>query len=391
METRKVYLDHSATTPVAEEVLEAMLPFLKGKMGNPNSLHAWGREAKAALDEARSSVASLIGASAGEIVFTGSGSAADNLAIKGLVWAQKGSSKRHIITSAVEHHAVTDTFKWLGKNGCEVTFLPVDEYGMVSPDSLEEAIRDDTLLVSIMFANNEVGTINPIAKLGEICRRRGVIFHTDAVQTAGHISIDVSTLPVDMLVMSAHKMYGPKGIGALYIRKGIKLTPLVHGGGQEYGISSGTENMAGIAGFGAAAKLAAKLHSEGEEARISRLRDMLLDGIIARIPDSFVTGHRTERLPFHASVCIRHVEGEGMLLRMDFAGIGVSSGSACTSGSLDPSHVLLAMGLDHATAHGSVRLTLGRSTTEEDIEYVLEKFPQITETLRKMSPYKAQQ
>lgn len=388
METRKVYLDHSATTPVAKEVVEAMLPFLGGKMGNPNSLHVWGREAKVAMDEARESVASLIGASAGEIVFPGSGSAADNLAIKGTVWASK-SSKRHIITSAVEHHAVTDTFKWLGKNGCDLTFLPVDKYGMVSPESLEEAIRDDTLLVSIMFANNEVGTVNPIAKLGEICRRRGVIFHTDAVQAAGHIPIDVHTLPVDMLTMSAHKMYGPKGMGALYMRKGIKLTPLVHGGGQEYGICSGTENTAGIAGFGAAAKLAAKSLNDGEAARVSRLRDMLLDGITGRIPDSFVTGHRTERLPFHASVCIRHIEGEGILLRMDFAGIGVSSGSACTSGSLDPSHVLLAMGLDHATAHGSVRLTLGRSTTEQDIEYVLEKFPSIVETLRKMSPYKA--
>ena len=388
METRKVYLDHSATTPVAEEVLEAMLPFLGGKMGNPNSLHVWGRDAKAAMDEARESVASLIGASAGEIVFPGSGSAADNLAIKGAVWASK-NSKRHIITSAIEHHAVTDTFKWLGKNGCDLTFLPVDKYGMVSPESLEDAIRDDTLLVSIMFANNEVGTINPIAKLGEICRRRGVIFHTDAVQAAGHIPIDVSTLPVDMLTMSAHKMYGPKGMGALYMRKGIKLTPLVHGGGQEYGICSGTENTAGIVGFGAAAKLAAKSLHDGEAARVSCLRDMLLDGITERISDSFVTGHRTERLPFHASVCIRRIEGEGILLRMDFAGIGVSSGSACTSGSLDPSHVLLAMGLDHATAHGSVRLTLGRSTTEQDIEYVLEKFPQIVESLRKMSPYKA--
>jgi cysteine desulfurase len=329
----------------------------------------------------------MIGADPREIVFTGNGSAADNLAIKGSVWADK-TGKRHIITSAVEHHAVMDTFKWLGKNGCDVTFLPVDEYCVVSPDALRNAIRDDTLLVSVMHANNEVGAINPIEELGAICRERGVLFHTDAIQTAGHVPIDVSKLPVDMLSMSAHKMYGPKGIGALYMRKGIKLTPLIHGGGQEYGISSGTENTPYIAGFGAAARLMSRLLASGEAERVSRLRDKLLDGILERIPDTFVTGHRKFRLPYHGSVCVRRIEGEGMLLRLDYAGIGVSSGSACTSGSLEPSHVLLAMGLDHATAHGSIRMTLGRETTEEDIDYVLEKFPPIVETLRKMSPYK---
>ncbi|MDR1965431.1 MAG: cysteine desulfurase NifS [Synergistaceae bacterium] len=387
MEVRKVYLDHSATTPVAEEVFGAMAPYFTEAMGNPNSLHQWGREARRAVDEGRESVASLIGAGAAEIVFTGSGSAADNLAIKGAAYADK-SGRKHIITSAVEHHAIMDTFKWLGKMGYDATFLPVDEFGMVSPDVLRNAIRDDTLIVSVMHANNEVGSINPIEELGAICRERGALFHTDAVQTAGHVPIDVSKLPVDMLTMSAHKMYGPKGIGALYIRRGIKLVPIVHGGGQEYGIRSGTENTPGIVGFGAAARLAERLREEGEEERISRIRDKLLDGIIERIPDSFVTGHRTKRLPFHCSVCVKLIEGEGMLLRMDYAGIGVSSGSACTSGSLEPSHVLLAMGLDHATAHGSVRLTLGKGTTEEDIDYVLEKFPPIVETLRKMSPYK---
>jgi cysteine desulfurase len=387
MEPRQVYLDHSATTPVASEVLEAMTPYFTEKPGNPNSLHAWGREARKAVDAARESVASLIGAGAGEIIFTGSGSASDNLAIKGAAWAHK-AGKKHIITSSVEHHAIADTFKWLGKQGFDVTFLPVDEFGVVHPDALKGALREDTLIVSVMYGNNEVGTINPIAELGEICRARGVLFHTDAVQAAGHLRIDVSKLPVDMLTMSAHKMYGPKGIGALYIRKGIKLTPLVHGGGQEYGIRSGTENTAGIVGFGAAAELAKRLHESGEAARVSALRDKLLDGIVAKIPDSFVTGSRTKRLPFHASVCVKRIEGEGMLLRMDYAGIGVSSGSACTSGSLEPSHVLLAMGLDHATAHGSVRLTLGKDTTEDDIDYVLEKFPPIVETLRKMSPYK---
>lgn len=387
METRKVYLDHSATTPVAPEVLQAMIPYFSEKMGNPNSIHAWGREAKTAVDASRQKVADLIGADAREIIFTGSGSAADNLAIKGAVWARKNRGG-HIVTTAVEHHAVLDTVKWLGKNGYETTFLPVDEFGMVSPDELKRSLRDDTVLVSVMHGNNEVGTVNPIGRLGEICRERGVLFHADAVQTAGHIPIDVSKLPVDMLTISAHKMYGPKGIGALYIRKGIKLVPLVHGGGQEFGIRSGTENVPEIVGFGAASDLARRLHDAGEEARVSRLRDKLLDGVVARIPDSFVTGHRVHRLPFHGSVCIRHIEGEGILLRMDYLGIAVSSGSACTSGSLDPSHVLLAMGLDHATAHGSVRLTLGRDTTDADIDYVLEKFPQVAETLRMMSPYK---
>jgi cysteine desulfurase len=387
MEPRKVYLDHSATTPVAEEVLKAMTPYFTEFPGNPNSLHRWGQDARRAVDEARQNVASLIGANAHDVVFTGCGSAADNLAIKGSVWADK-KGRKHVITSAVEHHAVLDTFKWLGKNGCDVTVLPVDQYGMLAPETLKDALRDDTLLVSVMHANNEVGTINPIEELVAICRERGVLFHTDAVQTAGHIPIDVAKLPVDMLTMSAHKMYGPKGVGALYIRRGIRLVPLVHGGGQEYGIRSGTENTAGIVGFGAAAKLAARLHEEGEETRVSALRDKLLDGIVAKIPDSFVTGHRTKRLPFHGSVCVKLIEGEGMLLRMDYAGIGVSSGSACTSGSLEPSHVLLAMGLDHATAHGSVRLTLGRGTSKEDIGYVLEKFPPIVELLRRMSPYK---
>jgi cysteine desulfurase len=387
VETRKVYLDNSATTAVAEEVLEAMLPYFRESMGNPNSLHSWGRDARRAVDGARESVAALVGASPSEIVFTGGGSASDNLAIKGAVWSAP-ETKKHIITSAVEHHAVIDTFKWLGKKGCDVTFLPVDEFGMVSPESLAAAIRSDTLLVSVMYANNEVGTINPIAKLGEICRARGVLFHTDAVQAVGHIPIDVGKLPIDMMTMSSHKMYGPKGIGALYIRKGIKLTPIIHGGGQEFGLYSGTENVPSIVGMGTGARIAIRLHEAGEEGRVAGLRDLLLDGITAGIPDSFVTGHRTERLPYHASVCVKRIEGEGMLLRMDFAGIGVSSGSACTSGSLEPSHVLLAMGLDHATAHGSVRLTLSIDTVREDIDYVLEKFPPIVETLRKMSPYK---
>jgi len=387
MNPRKVYLDHSATTAVDERVLEAMLPFFRGSFGNPNSLHAWGREVRKAVDEAREKVAALIGAQPQEVLFTGGGSEADNLAVKGTAWARRDRG-RHLITSAVEHHAVLDTMKWLGKNGFEVTVLPVDREGFVSPEALDAAIRPDTTLVSILFANNEIGTVQPVAKLGEVCRKHGVLFHTDAVQAAGHIPTDLSTLPVDLMTLAAHKMYGPKGIGALYVRKGIRLTPLIHGGGQEYGLRSGTENTPYIAGFGEAAALAAKRLGNGDVDRERALRDRLIDGVLSRIEDSFLTGSRTERLPYHASFCIPRVEGEAMLLRLDFAGIGASSGSACTSGSLEPSHVLLALGLPHEIAHGSVRLTLGKDTAEEDIDYVLETFPPIVQTLRALSPFK---
>ncbi|EFQ24614.1 cysteine desulfurase NifS [Aminomonas paucivorans DSM 12260] len=387
MNPRKVYLDHSATTAVDESVLAAMLPFFRSSFGNPNSLHAWGREVRKAVDEAREKVAALIGAQPQEVLFTGGGSEADNLAVKGTAWARRDRG-RHLITSAVEHHAVLDTMKWLGKNGFEVTVLPVDREGFVSPEALDAAIRPDTTLVSILFANNEIGTVQPVAKLGEVCRKHGVLFHTDAVQAAGHLPMDLSTLPVDLMTLAAHKMYGPKGIGALYVRKGIRLTPLIHGGGQEYGLRSGTENTPYIAGFGEAAALAAKRLGNGDVDRERALRDRLIDGVLSRIEDSFLTGSRTERLPYHASFCIPRVEGEAMLLRLDFAGIGASSGSACTSGSLEPSHVLLALGLPHEIAHGSVRLTLGKDTAEEDIDYVLETFPPIVQTLRGLSPFK---
>ena len=387
MNPRKVYLDHSATTAVDESVLAAMLPFFRGSFGNPNSLHAWGREVRKAVDEAREKVAALIGAQPQEVLFTGGGSEADNLAVKGTAWARRDRG-RHLITSAVEHHAVLDTMKWLGKNGFEVTVLPVDREGFVSPEALDAAIRPDTTLVSILFANNEIGTVQPVAKLGEVCRKHGVLFHTDAVQAAGHLPMDLSTLPVDLMTLAAHKMYGPKGIGALYVRKGIRLTPLIHGGGQEFGLRSGTENTPYIAGFGEAAALAAKRLGNGDVDRERALRDRLIDGVLSRIEDSFLTGSRTERLPYHASFCIPRVEGEAMLLRLDFAGIGASSGSACTSGSLEPSHVLLALGLPHEIAHGSVRLTLGKDTAEEDIDYVLETFPPIVQTLRGLSPFK---
>jgi cysteine desulfurase len=380
-------MDHSATTFVDQAVLEKMLPFFSEKYGNPNSVHAWGREVRSSVEEARMNVARLVNAEPREILFTGGGSEADNLAIKGVA-ENLGEKGRHLVTTAIEHHAVLDTFKWLGKHGYDVTILPVDGEGLVDLDEFRNALRPDTILASVMYANNEVGTIQPIHEMGSICREKGILFHTDAVQAAGHIPIDVKELPVDLLTMAAHKMYGPKGVGALYVRKGVRIAPLVHGGGQEFGLRSGTENTAGLVGFGAAAELALKRIESGEIEEERRLRDLLIDGLLLRIEDSSLTGHRTLRLPFHASFCIRYIEGEAMLLRLDFAGIGASSGSACTSGSLEPSYVLLAMGLDHATAHGSLRLTLGKDTSEEDIAYILETLPPIVQTLRAMSPFK---
>lgn len=384
--SRFVYLDHSATTPVDQKVLEAMLPFFSMDFGNPNSLHTWGRKARQAVDQARDEVSRLINAEPSEIIFTGGGSEADNIAIKGVALAKKDKG-RHIITSAIEHHAVLDTCKWLEKEGFDITILPVDEYGTIRPEELRKAIRPDTILVTIHFANNEIGTVQPIEQLGNICREQDVLFHTDAVQAAGHIPIDVKKLPIDLMTMAAHKMYGPKGVGALYIKKGVKIVPLIHGGGQERGLRSGTENTAGIVGFGKAAALASDRLAKGEPEKERNLRDRLIDGILEKIEDAMLTGHRTERLPFHASFCFHYIEGESLLLRLDALGIGASSGSACTSGSLEPSHVLLAIGLPHEIAHGSLRLTLGKDTSEEDIDYVLENLPKVVESLRVMSPY----
>jgi cysteine desulfurase len=385
MPARKVYLDHSATTPLAAEVYEAMKPFLQERYGNPNSLHSWGREARKAVDEGRASIARLINAEPREIIITGGGSEADNLAIKGTAFALQGKG-RHIITSAIEHHAVIDTCKWLEKQGFELTVLPVDETGMVSIADLDAAIREETILVTIMYANNEVGTIQPVREIVRTARAKGVRVHLDGVQAVGHIPVDVKDLDVDLLTLSAHKMYGPKGVGALYVKRGVKLAPLVHGGGQEFGLRSGTENTAGIVGFGAAAELANRRLEEGAAEEETRLRDLLINGITEKIPNAHITGHPVERLPFHASVCFDYIEGESMLLRLDAAGIGASSGSACTSGSLEPSHVLLAMGIPHELAHGSLRLTLGKDTTEEDIVYVLEILPRVVSDLRALSP-----
>ncbi|WP_455964796.1 cysteine desulfurase NifS [Cloacibacillus porcorum] len=389
MAPREVYLDNSATTKVDPRVTEAMLPYFSEKYGNPNSLHKFGREARAAIDNARAQVASLINAKSTDIIFTGAGSEADNLAIKGAAWALKEKGKgSHIITSAIEHHAILDTVRWLGKMGFEYTILPVDDKGFVSPADLEAAIRPDTILATIMFANNEIGTIQPVKELGEVCRRHGVMFHVDGVQAAGHIKVDVEQLPIDMMTMAAHKMYGPKGLGALYVRRGVKLIPTLHGGGQEFGLRSGTENVPGIVGFGVAAEIAKERLERGDDKKLAQLRDYFIDGVLSRIPESHLTGATGDaRLPFHTSFTVKYIEGEGMLLLLDAAGIAASSGSACTSGSLEPSYVLLATGLDHTTAHGSVRLTISHDTTKEDIDYVLEKFPEIVEKLRAMSPF----
>ncbi len=381
---RFVYADHSATTAVRPEVLEAMLPYFTEKYGNPSTIYALGQENRDALDTARHQVAKALGAADGEIYFTGCGTESDNWAIKGTAenYAVKG---RHIITSAVEHHAVLHTCQWLEKNGFEVTYLPVDAEGKVLPETLQAAIRPDTILVSIMYANNEIGTVNPVEELGAICAEKGILFHVDAVQAVGTLPIDVKKQHIDMLSLSAHKFYGPKGVGALYVRKGIRLPSFVHGGAQERSRRAGTENVPGIVGLGKAIELATE-EMEENAAKLQAMRDRLISGIEERIPYCRLNGSRSERLPGHVNFSFEFIEGESMLMLLDSVGICGSSGSACTSGSLDPSHVLLAIGLPHAIAHGSLRLSLGRENTMEDVDYILEKLPPIVERLRAMSP-----
>lgn len=381
---RRIYLDHSATTPVRTEVATAVMEYMTGKYGNPSSVHSFGREAKAALEKARGQVAALINAQPEEIIFTSGGTESDNLAIIGVARANAIRGK-HIITSAIEHHAVLDTCKALEKEGFRVTYLPVDAYGQISLADLEAAITDDTILISIMHVNNEVGTIQPIAEIGRIARERGVLFHTDAVQSLGKIPVDVKAQNIDLLSGSGHKIYGPKGTGFLYMRKGVRLKNLVHGGGQERKKRSGTENLPGIVGLGVAAELAAA-EMETEMKRLAALRDKLIKGLQEKIPHVRLNGHPTERIATNANLSFEYVEGESLLLSLDLKGIAASSGSACTSGSLEPSHVLTAMGLCHELAHGSVRFTLGKDNTEEDIDYVLEVMPPIVERLRVMSP-----
>lgn len=382
--TKRIYVDNAATTKVAAEVVEAMLPYLTENYGNPSSIYAEGREAKKAIEHAREQVAAAIGADPKEIYFTGSGSEADNWAIRSTANALK-SKGNHIITSAVEHHAVLHTCQDLEKQGFEVTYLPVDEYGMVSAEDVKAAIKDNTVLISIMFANNEIGTIMPIAEIGAIAKEAGVVFHTDAVQAVGNVHIDVNEMNIDMLSLTGHKFHGPKGSGALYVRKGVRLTSFITGGAQERMRRAGTENVAGIVGLGKAIETATANIDEKQK-KLTALRDAYIKKVLDTIPYSRLNGHPTKRLPGNANISFEFIEGEGMLLSLDMKGISASSGSACTSGSLDPSHVLLAIGLKHEQAHGSLRVTFDEENTLEEAEYIAESLKEIVDRLRMMSP-----
>ncbi|MCI9475452.1 MAG: cysteine desulfurase NifS [Emergencia sp.] len=381
---RQVYLDYSATTPVKEEVLQEMIPYFTEQFGNPSSLYTMGLTSKEAVDKARSQVAALIGADSKEIYFTGCGSEADNWAVFGTVdkFKEKGN---HIITTRIEHHAMLHSCEFLEKNGYKVTYLEVEPDGTVKPENLEAAITDQTILISIMMVNNEVGTIEPIKELAAIAKKHGILFHTDAVQALANVPIDVKDLGVDMLSVSAHKIYGPKGIGALYIRKGLRISNYMHGGAQEMGRRAGTENLAGIVGFGKAAELA-KINMEEHIAHCSQLRDYLIDRITREIPDTFVNGTMEHRHPGNANITFKYIEGESILLLLDYKGVSVSTGSACSSKSLEPSHVLTALGVPVEMVHGTVRFTVGDFTTKEDIDYVIESLKEIVEKLRALSP-----
>ena len=383
-EKRIIYMDHSATTYVRREVVEAMAPYHSEHFGNPSSIYSIARESKEAIDAARLQVSTALGAEPDEIYFTSGGSESDNWAIKGVAFANRKKGN-HIITSAIEHHAVLHTCQYLEKEGFMVTYLPVDQYGLVDPADLEKAITDKTVLISIMYANNEIGTIEPIAELGAIAKKHKIPFHTDAVQAVGNIRIDMKVQNIDMLSLSAHKFYGPKGVGVLYIRKGTKIDNLIHGGGQERRRRAGTENIAGIVGLGKAIELATA-DIEGHNKKIRALRDRLMSGILAKIPHSRLNGHPEKRLPGNINISFEFIEGESMLLWLDDEGICASTGSACTSGSLEPSHVLLATGLPVEISHGSLRLTLGNVNTDADVDFVLEVLPKVVSRLREMSP-----
>ncbi len=381
---QRIYLDNAATTPTHPEVVKAMLPFFSDGFGNPSSLHAYGQEAKKAIEEARTKVAELIGARSDEIIFTSGGTEADNFALKGIAFASENKGN-HIITTPLEHHAVLEVCKYLKTRGFKISYLPVDKYGLVDPDDVKKAITSKTILISIMHANNEVGTIQPVEQIGDIAKQAGIHFHSDAVQTVGHIPVNVDKLKVDLLAISGHKLYGPKGVGALYVRKGTKLVPLIHGGEQEKRRRAGTENLPGIVGLGKAVELAGEeLNQEAE--RLTRLRDKLVRGLLEKIPHLQLNGHPVRRLPNNVNIGVDFVEGESMLLSLDLEGIAVSTGSACSSASLEPSHVLLALGLPPEQAHGSLRLSLGRENTEADVDRVLEVTPAIVARLRAMSP-----
>lgn len=379
-----IYMDNAATTAVKPEVLEAMMPYFTDIAGNPSSIHRAGRDARRAVEHAREQVATALGCEKSEVYFTAGGSESDNWAIKGAAIALQKKG-RHIITSSIEHHAVLHTCEFLEKNGFEVTYLPVDSEGFVRVEDVKNAIREDTILISIMMANNEIGTIEPIAEIARVAHEHGVLMHTDAVQAVGAIPVNVRELDVDMLSLSGHKFYGPKGIGALYIRKGVKIENLIHGGAQERSKRAGTENLASVVGLGKAIELAtANLPAHMQ--RLSAMRDRLIDGVLSTIPYCRLNGPRENRLPGNVNISVEYIEGEALLLRLDLAGIAGSSGSACTSGSLDPSHVLLAIGLKHEVAHGSLRLSLGDFNKESDVDAVLARLPEIVKTLRDMSP-----
>ena len=381
---KQIYLDHAATTPIKKQVLEEMLPYFSGKFGNASSIYTIGRESKRGIEQAREKVAKSLGCQPREVFFTGSGTEADNWAIKGVAYANREKGN-HIITTAIEHHAVLHACQYLEKEGFEVTYLPVDEYGRVSVEQVKKAIKESTVLITIMFANNEIGTIQPIKEIGTLAQEKGICFHTDAVQAIGHVPIDVNEYHIDLLSLSAHKFHGPKGIGALFVRKGIKMDSFMQGGAQERGKRAGTENVPGIIGLGKAIESATNNIAENSK-KIQALRDRLMNEITEKIPYVRLNGHPTERLPGNVNFAFEFIEGESLLLMLDMKGIAASSGSACTSGSLDPSHVLLAIGLAHEIAHGSLRMTLGDDNTEEEIDYVMEMLPSIVEKLREMSP-----
>lgn len=380
----RIYFDYAATTPVDPEVVRAMQPYFTEKFGNPSSIHGFGQEAKGAIEIARSQLAQALGAKEEEIVFTSGGTEADNFALFGSIWGNE-SKGNHIVTTAIEHHAILEPAEFLQKRSCEVAYVRCDKFGMVSPEDIEKAITDKTILVSVMHANNEIGTIQPIKEISQVTRQKGVYLHTDAVQTVGHIPVNVDDLGVDMLSLSAHKFYGPKGVGALYIRKGTRVKALLRGGGQEKRRRASTENIAGIVGLGAAVEMAVGSMSQ-EAAFQAKLRDKLIAELPKRIPKVYLNGHPTKRLPNNVNFSVEFIEGESMLLNLDMMGIAVSTGSACTSGDLEPSHVLLSIGRPHELCHGSIRISLGRFNKEEEVDKFLEVFPKVVSKLRAMSP-----
>jgi len=386
--TKKIYLDYAATTPVDPRVVKEMIPYFTEKFGNTMSIHSFGQEAKQALEESREVVAGLMGAKSSEIIFTGSATESNNLALKGIALARRShGGGGHIIISSIEHPCVMESAKWLETQGFEITRLPVDKYGLIDPEEVKKAIKKETILVSIIHASNEIGTIQPIEEIGKICRERGVYFHTDAAQSFGKIPIDVNKMKIDLLTASSHKMYGPKGVACLFVREGTKIEPLLHGGGHEAGLRSSTVNVGAIVGFAEACKIAKKEMGKETE-RLTKLRDKLIKGILAKIPDSYLNGHPQKRLPNNVNFWFEFVEGESMVIQLDLMGIAASTGSACSSAKLEPSHVLLAIGLKPEEAHGSLRLSLGRWITEKDINYVLKVLPGIIKKLRRISPFK---